>query len=137
MRSSTKSVPAGRSGRGLDRQVLAVATLMVVVGAHLWALYTPSVGGPPLFPGVDKVVHVVLFAVPVLAAAGVWRRWWWGAVICAIHAPVSEIVQALWVPGRSGDPWDAVADLVGVSLASTALAWWGSRVAVKAPQSRW
>ena len=32
--------------------------------------------------------------------------------LLALHAPVSELVQHYLLPNRSGDPWDAVADLV-------------------------
>ena len=34
----------------------------------------------------------------------------------ALHAPVSEVVQATLLPHRSGDRWDALADLTGVAL---------------------
>ena len=42
-------------------------------------------------------------------------------VIFAIHAPVSEPVQHFLLPGRSGDVWDAVVDLVGVALGAAVL----------------
>ncbi|HMT89928.1 MAG TPA: hypothetical protein PKC73_09845 [Dermatophilaceae bacterium] len=34
----------------------------------------------------------------------------------AVHAPLSELVQAQFLPGRSGDPRDALFDVVGVGL---------------------
>ena len=33
-----------------------------------------------------------------------------------MHAVLSEVVQAVFLPHRSGDPLDAVADLTGVAL---------------------
>jgi hypothetical protein len=43
------------------------------------------------------------------------------AVVFAVHAPVSEVLQHVLLPGRSGDVWDAVVDLVGVGLGVLAL----------------
>ena len=39
------------------------------LGLHLWGLYTPSPpdAGALSFPGIDKLAHVVLFAVPTWA----------------------------------------------------------------------
>ena len=47
--------------------------------------------------------------------AGLPRRW--VLALLALHAPVSEVVQATLLPSRDGDVWDAVADLTGVGLA--------------------
>ena len=90
---------------------------MVVVS--LVVLFAPSGGGASPFPGSDKVVHLLLFA--ALAATA---RWCFGALLPALvavaaYAPVSELVQALLLPGRSGDPLDVVADLVGAALGWT------------------
>jgi VanZ family protein len=46
---------------------------------------------------------------------------WVAVLLFAIHAPVSELVQHFLLPGRSGDVWDAVLDLVGVALGAAAL----------------
>ena len=48
----------------------------------------------------------------------------------AVHAPLSELVQHFLLPGRSGDPWDAVLDLVGVGVGAVALL-------VRARRARW
>ena len=84
----------------------------------LVALFAPSGGGSGP-AGSDKVVHLLLFA--ALAATVRWR---FGArlpalVAVAAYAPVSELVQALLLPGRSGDPLDVVADLAGVAVGWT------------------
>ncbi|MCM3660585.1 VanZ family protein [Georgenia satyanarayanai] len=95
------------------RTVLALALLV-----HLAALYVPRVpgDGPDLFPGADKVVHVGVFALVVGAAlwAGLPARW--GVPLALAHAVVSEVVQHVLLPARSGDPWDVLADVVGVAL---------------------
>ena len=91
---------------------LAAALLL-----QMYVLYAPSPGGPTMFSGSDKIVHAGIFAMPVLLAFRVGRRWPWAALACAIHAPVSEVIQGAALPRRSADPWDAVADLTGVALA--------------------
>jgi hypothetical protein len=91
----------------------------VLVVAHLAALYWPRVGieGPVTWS--DKVLHVALFALP--AAAGLLAGFRPAVVLVplALHAPVSEALQHLVLPNRSGDPADVVADLVGVVLGAT------------------
>jgi VanZ family protein len=81
----------------------------------LYVLFTPRTGGEGLFPGADKVVHAVLFA--LLAAT---TRWRFGAAASglaavAAYAVVSELVQALLLSARSGDPYDVLADLLGAA----------------------
>ncbi|QBF47860.1 VanZ family protein [Janibacter limosus] len=99
--------------------MVPVALSMAVV-VQLVVLYAPEVPGPPSpIPHSDKVVHAFVFALPVLVA-GLGRRVWWPvvALLVAVHAPVSEVIQHVVLPRRSGDPWDVVADLVGVGLSS-------------------
>lgn len=79
----------------------------------LYVLFTPRTGGDGLFYGSDKVVHLVLFG--LLAATTRWR-FGAGLWLVAVYAPASELVQGLALPTRSGDPYDVVADLLGVLL---------------------
>lgn len=101
-----------RSGGTASRWALAVTVLVQL--AVLYAPRAPSAPGPVWL---DKVVHVTVFAAVALAAAwaGLPRR----PVLALLlgHAVVSELVQHYLLPGRSGDPWDAVADAGGVGLA--------------------
>jgi len=87
----------------------------VVVAVHLAVLYwprAPSTGGLPI----DKVVHALIFAM-VLWAAAAARLWVWPVgVLLAVHAVASELVQHYLLAGRSGDPADSIADLAGVVL---------------------
>jgi uncharacterized membrane protein YhdT len=102
-----------------NRWLWVLAGLAIVV--HLVALYLPgtSDGGLelPWLPGADKVVHVLLFAVPVYVFGRLTRRVGLVAGVFAVHAVVSELVQWRFVPYRDGDPFDALADLVGIGLA--------------------
>ena len=93
---------------------------MVAVVVHLAALYWPTAVTSDV-PDSDKVVHLLLFAVPTYAVGRLVPGPWWVVVLFAAHAPISELVQHLLLPNRSGDPWDAVADGAGVALAAAML----------------
>ena len=89
----------------------------------LVVLFAPSAGGVAPFPGSDKVVHVLLFA--GLAAS---TRWRFGSAVVglacvAAYAGLSEVIQAVALPGRSGDPVDVLADLVGAVVG-----WFAARI---------
>jgi hypothetical protein len=101
--------------------------LVLAVALQLIALYLPRAPAGPQISGLDKVVHVCIFAAPALAAlmAGVSAPWALG--ILAVHAPVSELVQHFALPHRSGDPFDAMADLGGVALGALAYLVWSRR----------
>jgi hypothetical protein len=87
---------------------------------QLVVLYAPSAPGGPTFAHVDKLVHAAVFALPVLLLLLARLPWLPVVALVAAHAPVSEIVQARLLADRAGDPWDAVADLVGVGLGALA-----------------
>jgi VanZ family protein len=92
------------------------APLALALLLQLIVLYAPSTPEGPGLPGFDKVVHVGVFLLPALfgVLAGV-PLGWLGALLVA-HAVVSEILQDRFLPGRAGDVWDVVADLVGVAI---------------------
>ena len=94
------------------RLVPAAAALVL----QLVVLYSPSGGGAAPVPNFDKLVHCAIFAVPVLLALVAGLPRWPVVVLAALHAPVSELIQWTLLPHRSGDPWDVVADLVGVGV---------------------
>ena len=111
-----------------------LAVGIVLLAAQCWALYTPSspttathtygwLRGilaflPDQLPEGDKIIHATSFA--AVTAAFLLARIPWGWVVSAgvIHAVVSEYVQYLWVPGRSGDWKDCVFDVIGIIVAS-------------------
>jgi hypothetical protein len=66
----------------------------------------------------DKVVHALIFG--LVMATGVraglpWRAW---LAVTLVHAAGSELLQESLLPNRSGDVWDAVADVVGTLVAA-------------------
>ncbi len=86
---------------------------------QLVVLYAPQ--GPGADTGalpLDKLIHVLVFALPTAALirAGVPRRWVVAAMVG--HAFASEVIQGALLEGRSGDPGDVLADLIGVLIGS-------------------
>ncbi|SES09062.1 hypothetical protein SAMN05216199_1934 [Pedococcus cremeus] len=101
---------------------------LVLVVAHLCALYWPRIGVEGPVTWTDKVVHVLLFALPAAAGLLASLRPAYLLVPLALHAPLSELVQHFLLPNRSGDPWDAVADLSGVVVGVTIAVVGGTRL---------
>jgi hypothetical protein len=99
------------TSRGRDRALLAVT-----VAVQLAVLYWPRAAAGGGLPYVDKVVHVAVFGAVAWAGcrAGVPHRVL--VPLLVAQALVSELVQARLLAGRSGDPADVVADLVGTGL---------------------
>lgn len=115
------------------RRLIMPAMLVAALALQVVVLYAPEAPGPASpIPHGDKAVHALVFALPVLVA-GLGRRGWWPlvALVCAVHAPVSEIIQHVVLPHRSGDPWDVAADLAGVGAASI-----GVLLVVRRPRRR-
>ncbi|MGY1917242.1 VanZ family protein [Blastococcus sp. SYSU DS0973] len=108
-------------GGALARAVFAVALVVSLV-----VLFAPGSGVPSAPPGVDKVVHLLVFA--GLAVTGRWA----GvartplAVALALYAVGSELVQGLTPLARSASVADGAADLAGVA-AGLVLWAWGAR----------
>lgn len=97
------------------------------LAVQLIAVYSPQGLAGPGITGLDKVVHVSIFFAPALALLmmGIRARWVLG--ILALHAPVSELIQHFFLAHRSGDVFDAVADLSGVGLGWFAYVVWDRR----------
>ena len=130
--------PTSTTGPGVPGRAVRVgvgAAALVSLGVHLWGLYRdhgpPSVGW---FPDLDKLEHLVGFGLPCflvllalhlhVAASG--RALGGRAVALVVgafvlHAVVSEVVQGEAYTTRSGDPIDALADVVGTALGLLAL----------------
>ena len=115
-----------------DRVVLAF-----VVVAHLLVLYWPRAAGQGGIPGLDKLVHVVVFGAVLWAGrrAGLPDRVL--VPVLVVHAVVSELVQATLLPGRSGDPADVAADLVGVAVVAVAGRRWNRRRGSRPERASW
>lgn len=112
-------------GRSQAWRSLALIGFVVAILVQMYALYLyvpgPATSDP--IPHADKVIHAALFAIP--AFLGVLARLPMSLVIVllALHAPVSELVQHHLIPVRGGDPWDLVADWVGILVGVLAARW--------------
>lgn len=105
---------------------LVLAAALVI---QFLVLYLPGRAEPgiALFPGADKVAHLVIFLLPTLAVGKITRQWW-PLGLLGLHAVVSEWLQLHYIPNRSGDVFDVLADVVGISIGQ----WWCSRKALGA-----
>ncbi|MGW0230206.1 hypothetical protein ACWDWO_17975 [Actinopolymorpha singaporensis] len=98
---------------------------------NLYGLYAPSEPGPVLsFSYADKLAHFATFASVAWTGgrAGVPVRWLAGILV--LNAVGSEIVQGTLMAQREGDPFDVLADVVGITL-GLALARAGRRFAAR------
>ncbi|QIK73615.1 VanZ family protein [Propioniciclava coleopterorum] len=102
--------------RRLADWVLVALTL----GVQFWGLYAPTLPdlGTSGIPFADKAGHAVMFALATWALLRVLDV----RIVLALmglQLVASEVVQALFLPERSGDVWDAAADALGI-----AVGWW-------------
>lgn len=103
-------------------------TTALVVAAILYATIAPHPVGAdelPLFPGVDKVVHFIMFA--TLAAALLFDLWRIktatsagrvmavAGVAAVLFGAVDELLQECLTDNRSGELLDWLADVGGVA----------------------
>lgn len=99
----------------------------VAMAVQLIVLYAPRAPAGPPVNGFDKVIHLSIFAASVFAALMVGIRARWALVLLALHAPISELIQHFVLAHRSGDVFDAIADLGGVLLGGLAYVVWNRR----------
>ncbi|WNV74407.1 VanZ family protein [Geodermatophilus sp. DSM 44513] len=94
--------------------VLARGVFAVAVLVSFAVLFAPADDVPSSPPGVDKAVHLLLFA--ALAVSGRWAGARPAVLAAALvaYAAVSEVVQGLPALGRSASVADGVADVAGV-----------------------
>jgi len=95
---------------------LARGTFAVVVLVSLAVLLAPESDVPAAPPGVDKIVHLLIFA--ALAASGRWAGMGRSvlAPLLVLYAAVSEVLQGVTPLGRSASVADWLADVLGVLL---------------------
>ncbi|MGW5365448.1 VanZ family protein [Actinopolymorpha pittospori] len=90
---------------------------LLACAINLFGIYSPRQPGPEAtFAYEDKLAHMLIFAAVAWTGRQVRLPTGWLVGILALHAVVSETVQATLLPQRSGDVFDAVADLLGVLL---------------------
>jgi VanZ family protein len=102
-----------------------------------WLSHQPSLSTPSLFEGQDKLFHagaygllaMLLLAAHRMQAGGYrWREIRVSALIASLYGLSDEIHHA-FVPGRSAEFADWLADTAGALLAALLLAWLSRRYA--------
>ena len=96
-----------------------VGLFVATVVLQLCAVYWPSVDVQGPVTWTDKAMHVLLFLLPTVTGLLAGLRAAYLVAALALHAPTSELLQHFVLADRSGDVWDAVADLGGVVLGVT------------------
>ncbi|MFP5283662.1 MAG: VanZ family protein [Actinomycetes bacterium] len=121
MAEATRELPrVSSTARGVFPVLAVLAGLAVT--AQFYGLYRPSVPSPPpWFPGADKLLHALGFALPVLLVLAAVRIRGWGRGVptalglFALQAVVSELAQHRYYRYRTGDPYDLLADVLGIA----------------------
>ena len=95
--------------------------LAIFIQSSISSLSTPDLG----FKMQDKFAHIIEFSVfefllrrAFVYSSGInWRKYWYLLTLIAgsIYAVMDEIHQA-FVPGRTSDLYDVVADIIGVLI---------------------
>jgi len=84
----------------------------------------PGMDVIPLFPGQDKVLHAIIFGVLGFLVLGAMQarargynptQVWTAVVLTAFYGMLDEFHQT-FVPGRTADTWDVVADVSGAMM---------------------
>ncbi len=106
-----------------SRSVRAALLLAAVAWAILifYLSSQASIDAPMLFPGQDKLFHLVVFGILGFLLMGTLpaspdgyrlRQLWWVALAVMLYG-VSDEFHQYFVPGRSVDVYDVLADAVG------------------------
>ncbi|MFZ5876504.1 MAG: VanZ family protein [Nitrospirota bacterium] len=129
---------------GLSREAIRARLGRRIMGAGSAAWWTASgayalvifalssqpdpLGVQRLPPFTDKLIHALVFGGLSLLVHMAWRRsfpgrpWFWSVIaITALYGLSDEFHQS-FVPGRSMDAWDLVADTVGACAVQWGLA---------------
>ncbi|UOY01586.1 VanZ family protein [Blastococcus sp. PRF04-17] len=106
---------------------LSRGAFAVVVLLSLAVLFAPADDVPSAPPGVDKVVHVALFAALALTGrwAGIEAKALGAGLVC--YAALSEVLQSVTPLQRSGSVADWLADVVGVLVGLLCWQWLARR----------
>ncbi|MDO5504557.1 MAG: hypothetical protein Q4G67_15440, partial [Actinomycetia bacterium] len=110
--SAQSAAPAESPNRGSVLLVLFAGALAL----QAYALYSSSPGAGLAIPHGDKLVHAAIFAAPALLGTLAGLRRWWLVLLLGLHAPLSEWIQHVFLPTRSGEVLDIVADWVGIGI---------------------
>lgn len=100
-----------------------IGLLIIALLANI-GFYLPSIPGSVPgsgIPGLDKVVHLLVFALTVWAAGRLLaprKRFpmGWVVIAAAVHALFIELVQILALPQRGAEAGDLLFDVIGIAV---------------------
>ena len=117
----------------LHRPVRAACLLAAVLWAGLifYLSSQPSIETPALFPGQDKLFHLIAFGILGFLAMGTRQasqqgystRQVWRVVFAVMLYGILDEFHQYFVPGRSADDYDVLADAIGGLLGAWAMYW--------------
>jgi VanZ family protein len=102
------------------------------MGLLFYLSHQQSLHAPSLFSGQDKLIHAVVYgalgvmllaAQPLRSGRYSWRQIGASVLIASLYGASDELHQS-FVPGRSAEVGDWIADTLGALIAALAVAWW-------------
>lgn len=75
----------------------------------------------PIIPHLDKLIHASGYALLAVLAVGLFapgRARWLALAWLLVLGGLIEIAQGLWAVNRAADPWDLLANSLGIALAA-------------------
>jgi len=103
------------------------ALFAAVVVAQLVVLYAPRAPSTGGVPGLDKLVHLTVFALVTATGLRSTAPRWVVLLVSVVQAPVSEVLQLTVLAHRDGELLDVVADLAGCAAGWLAVEGWARR----------
>lgn len=95
--------------------ILSIGLTLAIAALCLYPVYTPEMLKPVI--GIDKLVHIAMYALLALAIYWESRRGWVALAVAIAYGGLIEILQAYCTNGmRSGDWLDWFADIIGASI---------------------
>lgn len=96
--------------------ILSIGLTLAIAALSLYPIQTPEMLKPVI--GIDKLVHMGMYALLALSVYWESRRGWIALVWAIAYGGLIELLQAYCTHGmRSGDWWDWIADIVGAAIA--------------------
>lgn len=115
----------------MEKKFVYFIPTIIVIGVILYAtLSSDPLGNSPLppIPHLDKLIHAVMMGVLLSVFAFDWQRAYpeeslttsflWAVFGCVLAFSIAdELLQGALDNGRSGDPYDFLADCIGAAIA--------------------
>jgi len=110
------------------RWALVIAWALLIEGLLVWP-HPPELPAAYSFAGIDKVVHLTLFGVLGVLTARALRpdAPWWAAVVGAVLFGALTELEQHFIPTRSMELGDLLADSTGALIGVALWAVWALR----------